>query len=306
MADISAGAPLAAPKISFASRLEHAARYVFIAPALVATLLLIIFPIAYTVWMSLHNWQVSSITPPSFIGLQNFYKIILEDARFQGATGRTLLFTAMAIVLQLIIGIAMALIFNRQFWGRGFWRAIAMLPMVATPVAIALIFVMMMHPTLGVLNYLLTSAGLPASLWIYNRNTVLWALVMVDSWEWVPLIMLIVLAGLASLPEEPFEAALIDGASRVQMFFYITLPLLRPSIVVAALFRAIDALKTFDIIFVMTSGGPGNASETINLYLFNVAFSYFDMGYASAIVVVFFALILGVSILAIRLRRTEW
>jgi multiple sugar transport system permease protein len=165
---------------------------------------------------------------------------------------------------------------------------------------------MMMHPTLGVLNYLLTSVGLPASLWIYNKNTVLLSLVMVDTWEWVPLIMLIVLAGLASLPEEPFEAALIDGASRVQMFFYITLPLLRPSIVVAALFRAIDALKTFDIIFVMTSGGPGNASETINLYLFNVAFSYFDMGYASSIVVIFFALILGVSILAIRLRRTEW
>lgn len=306
MADLSAGTRLSPSRASAASKLEHYARYVFITPALLATLLLIVFPIAYTVWMSLHNWQVSSITPPEFLGLENYFKIIVEDARFHGATLRTLLFTAMAIAVQLIVGIVMALLFNRQFWGRGFWRAIAMLPMVATPVAIALIFVMMMHPTLGVLNYLLTSVGLPASLWIYNKNTVLLSLVMVDTWEWVPLIMLIVLAGLASLPEEPFEAALIDGASRVQMFFYITLPLLRPSIVVAALFRAIDALKTFDIIFVMTSGGPGNASETINLYLFNVAFSYFDMGYASSIVVIFFALILGVSILAIRLRRTEW
>jgi len=286
--------------------LERQARFVFIAPALIALLLLVVFPIVYTIWMSLHNWQLSSIAQPRFIGLDNFWKLLTNDSRFLGATGRTLLFTVMATSVQLVLGVALALLFNRHFWGRGFWRALAILPMVTTPVAIALIFVMMMHPTLGVLNYLLQTVGLPPSLWIYSDRTVMLTLVLVDTWQWTPLIMLIVLAGLASMPDEPFEAARIDGASRVQVFFYITLPLLRPSIVVAALFRIIDAIKTFDIIFVMTSGGPGYASETINLYLFNTAFSYFDMGYASAIVVIFFIMIMALAMLTIRVRRVEW
>ncbi|GIK75704.1 MAG: ABC transporter permease [Chloroflexota bacterium] len=295
-----------AERRNVSSWLERQARFVFIAPALIALLLLVIFPIAYTIWMSLHNWQLSSVAQPRFIGLDNFWKLLTNDSRFLGATGRTLLFTLMATSVQLVLGVAMALLFNRQFLGRGFWRALAILPMVTTPVAIALIFVMMMHPTLGVLNYLLQVVGLPPSLWIYSERTVMLTLVMVDTWQWTPLIMLIVLAGLASMPDEPFEAARIDGASRVQVFFYITLPLLRPSIVVAALFRIIDAIKTFDIIFVMTSGGPGYASETINLYLFNTAFSYFDMGYASAIVVIFFTMIMVLAVLTIRVRRVEW
>jgi multiple sugar transport system permease protein len=295
-----------AERRNVSSWLERQARFVFIAPALIALLLLVIFPIAYTIWMSLHNWQLSSVAQPRFIGLDNFWKLLTNDSRFLGATGRTLLFTLMATSVQLVLGVALALLFNRQFLGRGFWRALAILPMVTTPVAIALIFVMMMHPTLGVLNYLLQVVGLPPSLWIYSERTVMLTLVMVDTWQWTPLIMLIVLAGLASMPDEPFEAARIDGASRVQVFFYITLPLLRPSIVVAALFRIIDAIKTFDIIFVMTSGGPGYASETINLYLFNTAFSYFDMGYASAIVVIFFTMIMVLAVLTIRVRRVEW
>lgn len=298
--------PKSAERRNVSSWFERQARFVFIAPALIALLLLVIFPIVYTIWMSLHNWQLSSVAQPRFIGLDNFWKLLTNDSRFLGATGRTLLFTLMATSVQLVLGVALALLFNRQFLGRGFWRALAILPMVTTPVAIALIFVMMMHPTLGVLNYLLQVVGLPPSLWIYSERTVMVTLVMVDTWQWTPLIMLIVLAGLASMPDEPFEAARIDGASRVQVFFYITLPLLRPSIVVAALFRIIDAIKTFDIIFVMTSGGPGYASETINLYLFNTAFSYFDMGYASAIVVIFFTMIMVLAVLTIRVRRVEW
>jgi multiple sugar transport system permease protein len=132
------------------------------------------------------------------------------------------------------------------------------------------------------------------------------SLVLVDTWQWTPLIMLITLAGLAALPAEQYEAARIDGANRLQTFFYITLPLLRPTIMVAVLFRVIDALKQFDIIYVMTQGGPGNASETINLYLYQQGFSYFQMGYASSLVVVFFTLVVGVSFLFIRMRRAAW
>src|SRR5262249_11562036 len=161
------------------------------------------------------------------------------------------------------------------FWGRGLLRTLAILPMVATPTAIALVFVMMYNPTLGVANYLLSVVGLAPFRWTYSSQTALYALALVDVWQWTPLIMLIALAGLA---RAPYEAGDLDGVSTVQAFWHITLPLLRPALVVAILFRSIDALKTFDIIFVMTQGGPANATETINILLFNQAFSYFNMG----------------------------
>ena len=146
--------------------------------------------------------------------------------------------------------------------------------------------------------------GLSPFRWTYSSQTALYALALVDVWQWTPLIMLIALAGLASLPREPYEAAHLDGASTVKAFWHITLPLLRPTLVVAILFRSIDALKTFDIIFIMTQGGPANASETINILLFNQAFSYFNMGYASSMAVALFAVVMGVSLILIKMRRT--
>lgn len=275
------------------------------APAIIGLFALTVFPILYTVWMSLHSWQVSTIRPPEFVGLANYVRVLFEDTRMREAIGRTVFFTVFAVGVELVLGVTLALLFNRSFWGRGFFRSLAMLPMVTTPVAIGLVFVMMMHPTLGVMNYLLSLIGLK-SLWIYDGASVISALVLVDAWQWTPLIMLMTLAALAVLPNEPFEAARIDGATGWQMFWHITIPLIRPALMVAVLFRGIDALKTFDIIFTMTGGGPANASETINLYLFTTAFTYFDMGYASSIVVVFFSIILGLVALAMRLRRTEW
>jgi multiple sugar transport system permease protein len=156
-----------------------------------------------------------------------------------------------------------------------------------------------------VLNYLLTSAGLPPSQWVYNASTVIPTLVMVETWQWTPLVMLIVLGGLASLPTDPYEAAILDGANGWQMFRHITLPLVWPFVVVALVIRTIDALKAFDTIFVISGGGPGSASETINLLLYLTAFNYYDMGYASAIVVVFFLLILAITLVLLRVRQRE-
>ncbi len=139
--------------------------------------------------------------------------------------------------------------------------------------------------------------------WLSNRQIVLWSMILVDTWQWTPFIMLIALAGLSALPTEPYESAQIDGASAVQLFWYLTLPMLRPTLMVALMFRAIDALKTFDIIFVITQGGPAFASETLNLYIYNQGLFYYNMGYASAALVLFFVLVMGVSLLFIRLRR---
>lgn len=128
-------------------------------------------------------------------------------------------------------------------------------------------------------------------------------MILVDTWQWTPFIMLIALAGLSALPSEPYESALIDGASPVQLFWYLTLPMLRPTLMVALMFRSIDALKTFDIIYVITGGGPAYASETLNLYAFSQGFAYFNMGYASALLALYFTLVMGTSLLFIRLRR---
>jgi multiple sugar transport system permease protein len=175
--------------------------------------------------------------------------------------------------------------------------------MVATPVAIALVWATMFDPNLGVLGYFVEQLGLPPISWTSDSRWVLPSLALVDIWEWTPFITLITLAGLSSLPSEPYEAARIDGASPRQILWDLTLPMLRPTIVVAVLFRAIDALKTFDIIQVITQGGADYSSETLNIYTFQNAFNYYHLGYASAILVFFFMLVMGVSILLLRVRR---
>jgi multiple sugar transport system permease protein len=274
-------------------------------PAILTILLLIAFPVAYTLWLSVHRWYVSALTRPRFIGLRNYADLLGGDPAFWAAVARTLGFTLLGLGVQLLVGLGLALLLHREFPGRGLARSLLLLPMMATPAAAALVWVMMMNPTLGVLNYALSVVGLPPSLWVSGPRTVIPALVLVDSWQWSPLIALFCLAGLAVMPREPFEAARIDGATAWQQFWHVTLPLLRPTLVVALLFRAIDALKTFDVIYVMTQGGPGHASETLNLYAFLHAFKYFQMGYASAVLVVFFALVLGVSLMLIRVRRAR-
>ena len=277
--------------------------FFFTFPAVFVVFVLMVFPVLYTVYMSLHSWFASSVTSPEFIGLENFKRAFLEDERFRNAFLLTLYFTILATAIQLVLGVALALLLNRPFRGKGFFRSIFLLPMVATPVAIALVWMMMYNPTLGVMNYLVGLMGLGPFKWVSDVRLVIPALAFVDTWEWTPLITLITLAGLASLPLEPYESALIDGATPAQMFWRITLPLLRPTIMVALLFRSIDCLKTFDIIYVMTAGGPGFASETLNVYTFQVGLFYFHIGYASSLLVILFALVMGVSLVLIKVRR---
>jgi multiple sugar transport system permease protein len=284
-----------------APRRNYARRYwPFIVPAGAVVAAVILFPWAFTLFMSAHDWHIGGGI--SFNGLANYARM-LTDERFGMAVLRTLYFTALSVLLPMVLGIAAAVTFHREFPGRGLARTVFILPMMATPVAVALVWTMMFHPQLGVLNYLLTSVGLPPSEWVYAAGTVIPTLVLVETWQWTPLVMLIVLGGLASLPVDPYEAADLDGASAWQAFRHITLPLVWPFILSAAVIRGIDALKAFDTIFVISNGGPGTASETLNLLLYLQAFSFYDMGYASAVVVVFFALILLITLLMLWTRR---
>ena len=276
----------------------------FVVPAGLVVGAVIIFPWLFTLYMSVHEWHIGGAQ--TWAGLANYQRMFTDD-RFLWSIVRTLYFTVLAVVFPMILGIAAALCFEKNFPLRGLARTIFILPMMATPVAVALVWTMMFHPQLGVLNYLLTSMGLPPSAWSYSAGTVIPTLVMVETWQWTPLVMLIVLGGLASLPQDPYEAARLDGASAWQMFRHITVPLVWPHIVVALVIRTIDALKAFDTIFVISNGGPGTASETLNIYLYLQAFAYYDMGYASAVVVVFFVIIMLVSLLLFSVRqRSEW
>lgn len=276
--------------------------WMFAVPAALVVAVVIVFPWLFTLVMSVNDWKVSGNV--YFVGLAN-YTHLLHDERFLWAVVRTLYFTTAAVVLPVVIGLWAAVCFARKFRLRGAARTAFILPMMATPVAIALVWTMMFHPQLGVLNYLLTSVGLPPSSWVYSSDTVIPTLVMVETWQWTPLVMLIVLGGISSLPIDPYEAAVIDGASGWQMFRYITVPLIWPFIVVATVMRIIDALKAFDTIFVITNGGPGTSSETINMLLYQTAFGYYDLGYASAMVVVFFVLIMLLSLVLLRTRQQE-
>jgi multiple sugar transport system permease protein len=276
----------------------------FILPALVLVAAVIIFPWAFTLWMSVNEWQLGG--SQSFVGLANYIRLI-QDVRFWESMWRTGVYTGASVIAPLILGTIAALAFHAKVPLRGLARGIFVMPMMATPVAIALVWTMMFHPQLGVLNYLLTRVGIPAQEWIFNQSTVIASLVLVETWQWTPLIMLIVLGGLAAAPTEPYESAEIDGANGWQKFRYITYPMVLPFMMTAAIIRTIDALKSFDIIYAMTQGGPGTASETINIYLYNVAFSYYDIGYGSAIAVVFFIVIITLSLALLYLRqRTQW
>jgi len=271
-----------------------------IAPAAIVVGAVIVFPWVFTLYMSVNAWKLGGTR--EFVGLANFARLFTDD-RFAWSVARTLYFTLLAVIAPVALGIAAAVAFNRKFPLRGLFRTIFILPMMATPVAIALVWTMMFHPQLGVLNYLLTSVGLPPSQWVYHADSVIPTLVMVETWHWTPLVMLIVLGGLAALPADPFEAAKIDGASHWQVFRHVTWPLLLPYVAVAAIIRTIDALKAFDTIFVITQGGPGTASETINILLYLNAFAYYELGYASAMVLVFFVLIVVLSLVMLVWRQ---
>jgi multiple sugar transport system permease protein len=276
----------------------------FIWPALLVCTAVIIFPWLFTIWMSLNDWHIGS--ERVFIGLENYTKLA-TDRRFLEAIGHTLYFTVLSVFLPLVLGTLSALVFHKKFRGRGFFRTLFIMPMMATPVAVSLVWTMMFHPQLGVLNYLLSLVGLPPSQWVFSPGTVIPSLVLVEIWLWTPFVMIIVLGGLASLPTEPYEAALIDGATQWQMFWNITYPLVLPFLVVAMIIRTIDALKAFETIWVISNGGPGTASETLNIYLYAQAFSYNQVGTASAVVMVFFAIIVALSLVLLWTRqKAKW
>jgi len=281
--------------------IEDNLRLLFPLPAIIFVALLMIFPVLYTLFLSLTNWNLTSGAPLSFVGFDSYIRI-LSEPRFLHAFARTFIFTFFAVAIEGVLGVAIAIILNRAFVGKSLAKLLLLLPLVATPVAVGIVFNLFFDPTIGLANFILQSVGLPQGLWISSAASVIPSLIIVDVWQWTPMITLIVLAGLAGLSNEPVEAAHVDGASEWQILRYVTIPMVMPVILTAVILRLIDALKTFDIIFAMTGGGPGYASETLNIMGYKYSFEYFRMGQSSVILVVLFFVVFGCSIGIMKLR----
>jgi len=283
------------------SFLERNLRVLFPLPAAAFITVMMLFPLVYTLFLSFTNWNLTSGMPLKVVWLKSYVRVFSEP-RFLEAMGRTFSFTAAAVVLETFLGTSIALVLNREFAGKGLLKLLLLLPLVATPVAVGIVFNLFYDPTIGLANWVLQLLGLPKSAWISSAATVLPSLVLVDVWQWTPMIALIVLAGLAGLSTEPYESARVDGANEAQILRHITLPMVMPTILTAITLRTVDCLKTFDIIFAMTGGGPGYASETLNILGFKYSFEYFRMGQSSVVLVVLFLVVLAASLGIMKLR----
>ena len=260
-----------------------------LAPVFLFLALTSVVPSIVALRHSLTNWNQASLAKsPAFVGLDNYSSLLRNDPQFWRALGRTVLFVAVVVPIELVLGLAAALCFDRYFVGRRLAMTLIMIPTMIAPVVVAMMWRFILAPSFGAGTYLLQSIGLFKTVPIFSDPMTAWlAIVVIDIWEWTPFMMLIMIAGLSSLSSEPIEAAWLDGARPHQIFWYIQLPMLKPLIVVAVLFRAIDASKLFDSIYVLTGGGPGSDStSTITFFANKAIFTSWKLGYGAAICMV--------------------
>ena len=277
-------------------RLELAA---LSAPAVLFTVGMIAFPLVYTVWLSLQSFSTTG--RQSFAGFANYAKLV-SDNEFWHGLWVTLALYVLSLALQLVLGVWLALVLFQARRLSGIVRSLFISPFMMPPVVAGMMWLVILDPSLGAANYILTSLGLPPSDWLASPTWVIPTVALIDSWQWTPYVALIVLGGLQSLPPSVYEAAQIDGASPFKTFQRITLPLLLPTIVTATILRSVDLLRFFDIIYITTQGGPGNASNTLNIYGFRVGFEFFNIGYASALMLTLTAIVFGAVLAFNRLR----
>jgi len=287
---------------SAASRRELVFPLLLLTPALAVLLSLSIYPLIYSITISLQRETADGLKWT----LANFARLG-SDSFFLTAMAHTFVYAAAALVFEFSIGLGLALLLNTQMRGRGFFRATLLVPMMLPTVVVGVVWRLMLNANFGAINGTLKEFGLNTEglTWTASPRLAFLSVIVVDVWQWTPFVFLVLLAGLQAIPQEPYEAALIDGSSRWQTFRHVTLPLLKPAILIALLLRTMDLLRVFDQIFILTEGGPGFATETISLYIYRTAFRFFDFGYAAAMSFVLLALTNVISTIYIRLLQTK-
>ena len=282
-------------------------KWLFAAPAMIFVGLLIVVPLAWTVYLSLTDAQGSVRAESTFVGLANYLQVFGDTERFWPAVWRTFTFTVGSVAAEMVLGMGIALLLWRPFKGEKWVRVAILMPLVATPVAVGMMWRLIFDPNIGFANQFLSWFGIPSQPWLSGQSSALPTLIFVDVWQWTPMIVLILLAGLTSLSEEPDEAARIDGANAWQRFRFVTLPLLRSTVIVAIVLRGIDALKTFDILYATKGKGGGSFHEveTLNVYAFGLSFDYNDYGIASTVLILFFLLIIAIMWMVTYRRKAD-
>ena len=275
-------------------------KWFFTVPTIIFVLAMVLFPIIYTLVLSFHSWRMSANIPWEYVGLQNYIDLF-SDSRFPWLSAVPL-FHRYRSDNRNDFGNRYRAVLEPPVLRQNFVKQLYLIPMVATPVAIGMVWKLMYDPNIGILDYILKSMGMPTVNFLGDSNIALYSLIVVDIWEWTPQVMLIVLAGITSISTEPFESAMVDGATPWQVTWHITLPLLRPTIFTAFLLRLIDVLKTFDIMYSMTQGGPGYATETMNILSYRQAFEFMQFGSASSMLIVFFVVVMVIAAITVKIK----
>jgi multiple sugar transport system permease protein len=287
----------------FVRRVEPA---FYIAPAFIVLIIILIYPLGYSLWLSFHEWTLRGFrSGVPFVGLANYVELF-TNPDFLASLRVTFTFVFAAISIELVLGMGLALLLNHDLKGRHILRALIFLPMMLTNVVIGLTWRLLLNYEYGLINYYLSRIGLERIEWLSKPSVAMPAVVLVDVWNTTSFVALLLLAGLQSLPDEPFEAARIDGATAWQSFRYLTLPLLRQTILVVLLWRLIDTFRIFDVIYLLTAGGPARATETVSIYVYRYGFQSFNLGYASAasytMIIIMLLIAAGLSLLIGRLE----
>ena len=284
------------------SAISRPSPWPYIAPALGVIALVAVFPLAWTAWDSLHTHDLRMpwLGRP-FVGLAN-YGEILRDGRFWGALGHTAFFAATSVTLELVLGLFLALAMNRAFRGRGVVRAAVLVPWAIPTVVAALLWRFMFESQAGVANEVLLRLRLLEHpvVWFIHTATAWVPVILADVWKTTPFVALLLLAGLQNIDPALYEAAAVDGAGPGWQLWHITIPLLQPAILVALIFRTLDAFRVFDLIYVLTGGGPGTSTEPVALYAFNALLQNLRFGYGSALSVLIFLLTFGLALAYVR------
>lgn len=272
----------------------------FILPTMILLILMNVFPLFYSLYLSFTEYSVIEGAAPKWVGLDNYRELLTSDDFWHSfsVTGRYALFS---VLLQLIVGFGLAMLVREKFKGSGLVTTLILVPMMLSPVVVGLFWTLILNPSYGIFNWLLGYRDPSTSpVWLGDPDLALWSIVIVDVWMWSPFVMLLSLAGLSAIPEYLYEAAAIDRASSWFQFRRITLPQVMPLLLIAILFRTIEALKQFDIAYVLTGGGPGEATEMVAIRLYRLAFTEFDTGQASALAYIVLVIIVAISNLYIR------
>ena len=265
-------------------------------------ILMIAVPIVMTFIFSLNEWNLLMGNGMKFNFGKNYIDV-LTSVEFWQSLGITFYYTILATVAEMLLGLAIALVLNRNFVGKNVVKTIVLLPYMMAPVAVGLMWMLFYEPSSGLMNFIFTSVGLPRSSFVSAKETVIPAIAAVETWQMTPMVVIVCLAGLSSLPTDPMEAARVDGATPLQSFFKVTLPLMTRTLFAIGLLRFIDVFKSFDLIYAMTKIGPANASRTLNLYAYETAFSYYRFGTSSTMLMLLFIIVMILSVVVMKVQR---